>query len=485
MQKIKHIRTGLRLWLQLEQYNPRRFLNLIYKDHFYLQWPFRQKVDWTNKMKAVAFLSICLFLIDVFLWYILAWLISIHSWIAASIIILLSILLFPFYIVLSVRLLTPVDQYLKNKTIHKAKKKLSSLKAWWLKVIGVTGSYGKTSMKNILTHTLNGWCNAITSEWTLNTPMWISTTILQKLDENIDVFVVEMWAFLPWDIKMLCELVDPDMWIITWITKQHLERMWSIENIARTKWELWDYLIKRQRPITVNLMNQETVDALSSAWISLESSYISKVEYMPPVTYIQNFEWIQFSIITEKWNVPEKEIQISVSSLAAYNAEYCLISFLLWGKLWIEKDKMIQQFSTLPQVKHRLELIRNTQTWVTIIDDSFNGNIAWVRATNKLISSQTISWKKIYLTPWLVELGDESEEVHRMLAKELVGVYDLFLFVDTFWTQIYKEELIHEWIWQKSIYTYATAKEAHDSLSDHLQSWDVIVFQNDATDNYS
>lgn len=113
-----------------------------------------------------------------------------------------------------------------------------------MNIIGITGSYGKTSSKNILSDILNIKYNALPTPKNFNTTYGIMRTINEYLDKFTDTFIVEMGAFKVGEIKELCDFVKPKYGIITTIGTAHLETFGSRENICRGKFELIESLSK-------------------------------------------------------------------------------------------------------------------------------------------------------------------------------------------------------------------------------------------------
>ena len=131
---------------------------------------------------------------------------------------------------------TPVEKFVYKYYETKAKKKLRSMNH--LKVIGITGSYGKTSSKNILSDILNLKYITRPTPKNLNTEYGLMITINNYLDKFDEVFIAEMGAYKRGEIKKLCDMVHPKYGILTRIGLAHLETFGSAENIMKTKFEL-------------------------------------------------------------------------------------------------------------------------------------------------------------------------------------------------------------------------------------------------------
>ncbi|MDE6316228.1 MAG: hypothetical protein K2L71_07190, partial [Muribaculaceae bacterium] len=137
-------------------------------------------------------------------------------------------------------LLKPVEKRINRGYVDDAARILKSMPQ--LKVVGITGSYGKTSTKHYLTRILSEQFSVCMTPGSFNTTMGVVRTVREHLKPFDEVFVVEMGAKQPGDIKEICDLVHPQVGVVTAVGEQHLESFKSIENVQRTKFELIDAL---------------------------------------------------------------------------------------------------------------------------------------------------------------------------------------------------------------------------------------------------
>ena len=151
---------------------------------------------------------------------------------------LLIFLCLPLCIVIVHYISLPVELLIKQYYISKAIRKLKKKK---IIKIGITGSFGKTSTKNILKEILEKKYKVCASPKNYNTEMGLSKTILEYLDDH-NILIAEMGARHKGDIKILAKMVEPDYGIITTIGPQHLETFKSLETIEDTKFELAENL---------------------------------------------------------------------------------------------------------------------------------------------------------------------------------------------------------------------------------------------------
>ncbi len=458
---------------QLENYNNIRFLKFIYTHpKFWIFWGERQKLVWTNKAILTAIITISIAIIKLTSYIILFYNhISIYIDILAFI---LWFLAFPLYMIIANFLLIPIDKYLKKQIIEKAKIKLDGLRNTKnLKVIWITWSYGKTSQKEILETILKDSFKVITTSGNKNTPLWISELILKEIDETHDIFIVEMWAYIRGDIRELCDLVNPSIWILTWITIQHLERFWTLENIIKTKFEIIENLSENWLAI-LDSSNENIKKWLEERKNKLKVKNIIEINNPKSLTYLDNLAWISFE---------HDNNTLQTKLLASHSANQIIIAYEVAKYLWMPAEKILTCIKNISYVKHRLELIYNPSSNLYVIDDSFNGNFEWVKSTIELLKN--IKWhRRIYLTPGLVELWKESFRIHHEIWVMLSSVVDKVLLIDNVATKSIYNWLIRSRFKKDNITIYNSTLEAHEDLKNILISEDVIVFQNDWSDNY-
>ena len=144
----------------------------------------------------------------------------------------------PILVPLSNLINKPIEKAVQNWYINDAKKKLGSMPS--LHTVGITGSYGKTSMKFYLSELLSSKYETLKTPESFNTPMGVTITVRRDLKPTHEYFICEMGARRVHEIKELCGIAHPNDGIITSVGPQHLETFRSIENVVNTKFELAD-----------------------------------------------------------------------------------------------------------------------------------------------------------------------------------------------------------------------------------------------------
>ncbi|MEK7622717.1 MAG: UDP-N-acetylmuramoyl-tripeptide--D-alanyl-D-alanine ligase [Patescibacteria group bacterium] len=294
---------------------------------------------------------------------------------------LLAYLLLPLTVSLAVLFLAPLTGLLYDLIILAAKIKLLFYKK--LTVIGITGSYGKTSTKEILSHILASKYPVLKTPLNSNTTIGVALTILKSLNSTHQYFVVEMGAYRLGEIAAICRLVKPKIGILTGINEQHLGLFGSQENIIKAKSELLLALPKNGLAV-VNGVNQFTKKlAISQA----------------PTKF--------YGYAKQKINLLGQGQQLNLSA-AIIVAQY----------LGIKKFDLTH----LPQLKSALTLTKGLNQ-ATIINDSYNSNPAGFNQAIKYVSDLPFK-TKILITPGIIELGSQSAKIHRQLAAQAKPVFD-------------------------------------------------------------
>jgi len=454
------------LAFQLENYYNVRFLKFIYSHpKFWFLGSKRQVLEYTSKAKLILILTtfLCLFDIIASIFFL--------SWIYEIISIIAVIFFLPIYFVVANIVIVPLDRYLKNKIISKAKTKIAQYPN--LKVIGITGSMWKTTTKEFLYTILSQKYEVLATKGTKNTPLWISRIILDELSEQHEIFIVEMGAYTKWNIAELCNIATPNISIITGITLQHLERFWSLDEIIDTKFEIFEALSQNDLAVI------DTTTDGAKKWLEekeLAVQNIITVEKWHPFTYVENFWGIEFNLDWEK---------IKTKILSDYIVETLQICYHVGKSLWISTEDLSAGVSKLNFVEHRMQLIYNPQSNVYVIDDSFNGNIEWIKSILHLLNNAPFSWRKILIAAWVVELGEQSEKINTQIWKDIAhSKVDMVLLVSwPVWNALLSGLSLAGYP-ESQIKIYKSPLILHDNLKNITQNWDAIIFQSDLTDNY-
>lgn len=379
--------------LQSDNYEIGRFLKYTYTHFKWWRLQQRQRLTWTKKSILIYVISILIYffiLLDLFF--------LIKFWSILFLIILLPFL--PLIIVVSLFLLTPLDYYFKKQIIDKAKGIINESKAI---AIGITGSYGKTSTKEILAKILAEKYRVIKTPGNINTDIGISEFIIKSKDaiKDAQILIVEMGAYKRGEIKKICDIVKPTYSILTGINESHLEKFGSLENTIAAKFELPENtknlsIINLKDENISNNYHQFKINNL----ITVDNTRISNV------VFENNFAGIKFTIDRDDF---------TTKLLGVHNTTLILMCIEIAKLLNVDSLKIKEGVKKIKPFEHRLEPIYNSSTNVWVLDDSYNGNFNGITSGLDVLNRAT--GRKVVLTPGLVEQGSATETIHNKIGE--------------------------------------------------------------------
>lgn len=382
---------------------------------------------------------------------------------------ILIFILSPAIIVAVHYIISPLEILIKKFYISKATKKLEKLN---IIKIGITGSYGKTSTKNILATILEKEYKVCVSPQNYNTEMGLTKTILENLDDH-DVIIAEMGARHIGDIKSLTKIIKPQYGILTTIGNQHLETFKTLENIENTKNEL---------PLSIPENGIMVFNGDSQSGIKLYKNYkgnkyLSCCEdgYSYAKNIITDDSGSRFDMILDK-----DILHIETKLLGKCNINNIVTASTLAHLLGISNNDIVSAVKSLLPSPHRLELIKNN--YFTIIDDSYNSNI--IGAKEALETLSKFQGSKIVVTPGLVEMGEEQSDVNFKLGTMIADVADYIIIMnETNKNYILSGAISHNFDREK-IYFCSSRKRQKELLQLLTNKGCVVLFENDLPDNY-
>lgn len=344
-------------------------------------------------------------------------------------------------------------------------------------IIGITGSYGKTSTKHFLHRILSEKYNVLMTPGSFNTTMGVIRTIREYLKPTHQIFIVEMGAKQIGDIKEICDLVKPQYGILTAVGEQHLDTFKTIENVQKTKFELINSLPQNGIAILnadYEYIINKKVNNCNTQYYSTQST---QFEYnLANIKY--NKKGATFNILKNETVVGEFETKL----LGDYNLSNILASVIIAKELNVELDRISYAIKKLTPVQHRMEIKRNNNG-ITIIDDAFNSNpIGAKMALNVLKNIEGA--RKIIITPGMIELADKQDFYNQIFGKQISEVCDYVVLVGKKITQPIYEGIIETGYKTENIYIAQNFKDATQHIGSFIKSGDVILYENDLPDTY-
>ncbi len=374
---------------------------------------------------------------------------------------------------------TPVEKcvYLYYKKI--AQNKLKSMPN--LKIIGITGSYGKTSSKNILSDILNIKYNALPTPRNLNTYNGLIMTVNNYMDKFTDIFIAEMGAYVKGEIAGLCKLVKPKYGIITRIGTAHLETFGSEDNIVQGKFELVESLpsdgfaiLNGDDPKQVNYKIKNKVRII---WIGIENE---NVDVRATNIKCSN-KGTSFDVL---FKGDEKKYHFETKLLGDHNV-YNILAALACGREFdIDIPDLITAVRNVRPVEHRLELKRLGNFYQ--IDDAYNSNPIGAENACKILGM--MSGYKVVVTPGMVELGTKEDEYNKKFGEQIAKVADIVILIGKKKTQPIKEGLLTSGFNKEQIIVFNDVRDAYpyiNNLAISVKQDVYALFENDLPDTYN
>ncbi|MDR3344647.1 MAG: UDP-N-acetylmuramoyl-tripeptide--D-alanyl-D-alanine ligase [Oscillospiraceae bacterium] len=308
----------------------------------------------------------------------------------------------------------PIESYIRHWFVKDAKRVLRSCPN--LEIIGITGSYGKTSVKYYLTELLSGKFHTLMTPESYNTPMGIAKTLRGELRGTHEVFVCEMGARYVGDIQELCDFVQPRHGIITAVGEQHLETFRSCEAILHEKLAL-------ARTVTdgclfVNgdcekLRENLPANAVTYGLNPNNNCYA----YNIAVT-------VRGTVFSTSLNNKVME-NLQTPLIGAHNVCNLVGAIAMAVALGVTEADIRARLKRLAPPPHRLALTHAGST--TVIDDAYNSNPAGVKAA--LDTLALFEGCKILVTPGMVELGNAQYDANFRLGQQAAAVCDYVIAV--------------------------------------------------------
>lgn len=335
---------------QLEEYDLKRFSDWLKNNPGRIVLEKKKQIDWTLKAQIL--------------------------WALANIFSVITLGNGLLAIKIASQFLLPFDILAKKFIVFLARIKINQMKN--LTVIGITGSYGKTTIKDAILHILIHKCKTLKTEGNYNTSLGVAKTILKNLKPEHEIFVCEMAAYKLGDIKAISKLIKPKIGIITAIGPMHLERFGTEENILKTKLELIESL---------------PLDGIGFLPKELESTVQNK-NFSAKINYFDSKEDLLVKI----------------------------------GKVFdITQDEILGYLKTAPPTPHRQQILK-TSARITIIDDTYNSNPAGFNSALELLKNMPAQ-RRILVTPGMIELGEKQFELNKNAAISATQVTDYVIIV--------------------------------------------------------
>ena len=333
-----------------------------------------------------------------------------------------------------------IEKIIFNGYKKQAKQKLNEINP---KIIAITASYGKTSIKNYLYQLLEKEFNVYKTPRSVNTLKGIVADINNNLSQNCDIYIIEAGAREKGDIKEIAEFLNYEYAIIGKIGPQHIEYFKTIENIIETKKEI--------------LFSQNLKKCIA---YDIKECFVIKDKIKNINSSLEGVEW--------DLEVDNKTIHLFAPILGGFNAINISLTFYMAKEFGLTDEYLSRKIAKLTPIPHRLQKIEANGK--IIIDDSFNGNIEGMLESIELASKY--NGRKVIITPGLVEAN---EEMNKKLASKINEVFDIVVVTGSLNRHVLCENITKP----NKIYL-ADKSKLEKILAENTKAGDLILFSNDA-----
>lgn len=409
----------------------------------------------------------------------IAWLYKGNIWLEVAIgLLVIYSFLVPFALILTNAMIYPIEKLIQSWYYRDAVRHIRKLDK--LKIIGITGSFGKTTTKYVLNEILRHKFNVLKTPGSFNTTMGVTKIIRSELKPIHEAFVVEMSAKKLGDIKELCDLVNPKYGLITAIGEQHLETFKTLENIKKTKNELMESL--PDDGIAFYNMDDANTASLASAAKCRVVKYgidADNLDYRVDDLSIDG-GGSTFSVTSTKSN---ELVSFQTKLLGKHNIYNIVGAIAVASELGIKLSEMVYPLRQLCAIPHRLEL-KKIGKGVVFIDDAFNSNPVGSKMALDVLK-QISGQRKIIVTPGMIELGVKEEEYNEQFGEYIAEACDYVILVGKQQTLAIQKGLKTKNYLNKNLFVAVDFAAAKKHLDGMLQEGDVVLFENDLPDNYN
>jgi len=378
------------------------------------------------------------------------------------------------YLVLIAGLITrPLENYYQEGFKKKARKKLASMPN--LKIVAITGSYGKTSVKFILKTLLQERYQVCFTPGSFNTPMGICKVINNDLNAGHQILILEMGARYEGNIKELCEIARPHVSVVTNVGVAHLETFGSVDMIAKTKSEI----IEHMHPGGTAILNSDDERVLAMKNIR-EDVTVIRAGLNTGIFRVADISYDQDGCHFQLTDPEAITAQVKTPLLGEHNVANLLLGFGAGRHFGLRTATMAVAARRIEPVEHRLELRKNGN--ITVIDDAFNSNPVGAKSAVDVLS-QFNSGRRIIVTPGMIELGERQDEENELFGRHIgkSGIDEAILVGPG--TAPIQKGILAEGYPESSVKIFGTLFEAQDYLKTSLRDGDVVLYENDLPDS--
>jgi len=390
----------------------------------------------------------------------------------------LSVLALPWLLGLANTALRPYQQLENRRYVRSARRKLSEIRPL---VIGISGSFGKTTTKGCVAAALDAHGPAYPTPASFNTYLGVVRAINEGLEPRHATFVAELGAYRLGDIEELCDLVEPRIGILTSLGPAHLERFGSMDAIEQAEGELADALPPDGLFLT-------RADDERCARVARDRARC-RVLLFSPGPHPDADVWAENIAVSSGgtdfeicWRDDPEPVAVRSRLLGEPNVANLLAAAAVARDRGSTPAQIARALRRVAPPKHRLEPIVNEAGGIVVIDDSYNSNPIGAAAALQVLQAHEAG-RRILVTPGMVELGPQEAEENRRLGELAAAVCDVCLLSGPLAGHI-RAGLLEGGLADSQIIVSPDGPSMHAELARLSRRGDVILFENDLPDVY-
>lgn len=365
--------------------------------------------------------------------------------------------------------LKPPTYFYKQYLLQKAKNKIDSCPN--LIKVGITGSYGKSTTKEIVSQILKSKYKVLKTPKNNNSAIGIAKTILKRLDSDHDIFICEMGAYKKGEIEQSAQIVSPQIGIITGITNQHQALFGSFQNIKEAKYELIEAL--PENGLAFFNGNNQHCRELKEKTKSKDAYLFGTNEESDFRAKSINFkpEGAQFTYTT-----PERKIEINLNLIATPSLENFLGAASCAYKIGVDLETIAQKGEDLKNSLASLTLQKGKKG-ALVIDDGYSANPEGAKAAFEYLREAFPKKKKIVVLRTLIELGSEAKKIHKKLGRILAKSADKVYLSSSEFAKTTKKEAKRAGLSESQIQIQTNPKKLIKRIEQELNSEQVLLIE--------
>ncbi|WP_078579415.1 UDP-N-acetylmuramoyl-tripeptide--D-alanyl-D-alanine ligase [Salipaludibacillus agaradhaerens] len=395
-----------------------------------------------------------------------------------ALIILILAAVLPYYIIMFANTINrPIEARISQGFVNDAKRLLKASPE--LKVIGITGSFGKTSVKHFVHAVLSSKYNVLMTPESYNTKLGVTRTINEQLKPYHDIFIAEMGAKQVGDIKEICDIVDHQYGILTAVGEQHLDTFKTLDNIKKTKHEIVETLPEDSG---VAILNKDDKNIMSYTPQNPCRKVYYGVEREDVDLHASNIAFSSKGMTFTVTTASGETERFLTRLLGKHNVYNILAALAIGLEMGLKLKDMARAVKQMDPVPHRLELKRSTGN-ITIIDDSFNSNPVGSKMAVDVLGR--MEGYRMLITPGMIELGDKEFDINKEWARYSADKCDFIILVGKKQTLPLQEGLKEAGYPENQFYVASDLQDALRKMHEVAQANTVVLLENDLPDTFN